>query len=277
MCFRRLTTSLAKLYKPLMLFKVLACAICVFLLMTGQAGAQDDKRPLFLNNGSSDDPSVIDITEIDRQYAKAAVQEYQKALDEARKGDRPAAVARLEAAIKIEPAFFNAHNSLAILFHRMKRYPEAEREYREAQKINPRSAAPLINLGSVHIEQALENSADSTLSRTLLNEALESLNAATRLQPSSPVAAYLTGVVYFMTHFFEEAEMHFKRALEFSDGRLVHSRLALADIYSRIQEWDNVVNQLDAYLAISPFAADRVAIRARREDAARKLEIANNE
>jgi tetratricopeptide (TPR) repeat protein len=276
MCFRGLTTSLTKLYKPFMLFKALAYTICVILLMTGQAGAQDDKRPLFLNSRASEDESVIDITEIDRQYPKAAVQEYEKGLDEARKGDRPAAVARLEAAIKIEPAFFNAHNSLAILYHKMKRYPEAEREYREAQKLNPRSAAPLINLGSVHIEQAVENVADSTMSRTLLNEALESLNAAARLQPSSPVAAYLTGVVYYMTHFFEEAEMHFKKALEFSSGRLVQSRLALADIYFRIQEWDNVVNQLDAYLAFAPFAADRVAVRAWRDDAARKLEVAIN-
>jgi tetratricopeptide (TPR) repeat protein len=257
-----------------MSLKALVFMISVMLSMAGWAGAQDDRTPLFLNNRPAEDSSVIDITEIDKQYAKAAVQEYEKALENARKGDRPAAVAHLEAAIRIEPAFFNAHNSLAILFHKMKQYPEAEREYREAQKINPRSAAPLINLGSLHIEQAVENVADSTMSRTLLNDALESLNAATRVQAASPVAEYLTGVVYYMTHFFEEAETHFKKALEFSGGQLILSRLALADIYFRIQEWDNVVNQLDAYLAAAPFAADRAKIRARRDDAARKLEVA---
>jgi tetratricopeptide (TPR) repeat protein len=274
MCFRGLTTSLAKLYNPIMSLKAFAYTISAILLMTVRAGAQDDKTPLFLNNRPLEDPSVIDITEIDRQYAKAAVQEYEKGLDEARKGDRAAAIARLEAAIRIEPAFFNAHNSLAILFHRMKLYPEAEKAYREAQKLNPRSVAPWINLGSVHIEQVLTRPGDATVSRTLLNEALKSLAEATRLQPSSAIAAYLTGVVYYMTHFFEEAEMHFRKALEFSEGRLIPSRLALADIYIRLQEWDNVVKELDAYLAAAPLAADRFAVRARRDEAAGKLEVA---
>jgi Flp pilus assembly protein TadD len=277
MCFRRLTTSLTKLYNPMMLRKACAFIISVILLATARADAQDDKRPLFLNNRPSEDPSVIDITEIDKQYSKAAVQEYDKGVEAARKGDHPAAIAHLEAAVRIEPAFFNAHNSLAILFHRTKQYPEAEREYREAQKLNPRSAAPLINLGSVHIEQALANITDTTMSRTLLNEALENLNAAARLQPSSPIAAYLTGIVFYMTHFFEEAETHFKNALDLSGGRLIHSHLALADIYVRIQEWENVVKELDAYLALAPPAPNRAAIRARRDEAARKLEVANSQ
>ena len=176
-----------------------AFVISMVLLMTGSAGAQAEKRPLFLDNRSSEDPSVIDITEIDKQYSKAALQEYEKGLDDARKGDRQGALLHLEAAIRIEPSFFNAHNSLAILYHRMKQYPDAEREYREAQKLNPRSAAPLVNIGSVYIEQALESPAgDSTASRVLLNEALESLNEAVKIQPASSVAEHLIGVVYYV-------------------------------------------------------------------------------
>jgi len=247
----------------------------MILLMAGSAAAQAEKKPLFLNNRPAEDPSVIDITEIDKQYSKAAVQEYEKGLDDAKKGDRPGALLHLEAAIRIEPAFFNAHNSLAILYHGMKQYPDAEKEYREAQKLNPRSAAPLVNIGSLYIEQALENAAgDSTASRVLLNDALENLNAAFRIQPSSAVAEHLTGVVYYMTNFFEESETHFKKALEFSEGRLVLSRLALADIYIRIQEWDNVVVQLNAYLEAVPFGANRALIRSVRDEAARKLEVA---
>lgn len=250
--------------------------IAVILLMAGWADAQDEKRPLFLNNRPAEDPSVIDITEMDKQYSKAAVQEYEKGLAAARKGDHADAVVHLEAAIRIEPSFFNAHNSLAVLYHRMKRYSDAEREYGEAKKLNPRSAAPLVNIGSLYIEQALEKPAsDSTASRTLLNEALESLNAAVKVQPASPVAEYLTGVVYYVTQFFEEAEMHFKKALEFSEGRLVLSRLALADIYVRIQEWENVVVELDAYLRAVPFGMNREVIRSVRDGVAKKLEVAN--
>jgi Tfp pilus assembly protein PilF len=251
-----------------------ALVICLILLMAGRVDAQDDRKPLFLDNRPGDDPSVIDITEIDKQYAKAAVQEYERALSDARKGDRTSAVIHLETAIRIEPGFFNAHNSLAILYHQMKQYREAEAEYREAARLNPRSAAPPINLASLHIEQALAGTPGSTEARTLLNDALENLAEATRVQPSSAVAAYLTGVVYYTTRFFEEAETHFKKALDFSEGRLVLSRLALADIYVRMQEWDNVVAELDTYLAMVPFGSTNILIRSVRDDAARKMEVA---
>jgi len=273
---RGLTTSPAKLYKPNMSLRASVFVIPVILLMAGFADAQEERRPLFLDNRIADDPSVIDITEIDKQYAKAAVQEYDKAIDDARKGNRLAALAHLEAAIRIEPGFFNARNSLAILYHRMKRYPEAEREYREAKRLNPRSAVPLVNLGSLRIEQSLASASEPpNVSRGMLNEALENLNEAVKIQPESAIAQYLTGVVYYLTRFFEEAEAHFNKALEFSGGRLVISRLALADVYVRIQEWDNVVVQLDAYLKAVPSGANRVLIRSVRDDAAKKLEIAS--
>jgi tetratricopeptide (TPR) repeat protein len=258
-----------------MSLKASACGIAVLLLMPVWAAAQDDKRPIFINGRAGEDPSVIDITEIDKQYPRAAVLEYQKGLELARKGEPQAAVERLEAAIKIDPNFFNAHNSLAIVYHRTKRYRDAEREYREAAKLNPRSVAPLVNLGSLFIEESRVDSIDQRKSMGLLNSALQSLNDAVAIQPTNGAAQYLIGSVYFATQFFEEAEMHFKKALEYSGGALVGSRLALADVYIRIQEWDNVVVQLDAYLDEMPFVANRGLIRSVRDEAAKKIEIAN--
>jgi tetratricopeptide (TPR) repeat protein len=260
-------------------------AIPVLLLMAGWAPAQNaqdpvitvsERRPLFLDNRPNDDPSVIDITEIDKQYAKAAVEEYEKGLSDARKGDYVRAVVHLEAAIKIEPAFFNAHNSLAILYHRLKQYRDAEKEYLEAQKLNPRSVAPFVNLGNLHIQEALAAAKENPMaSRAMLNSALKSLNEALRIQPTSAPAHYFAGVVYYMTLFFEEAESHFKKAVEYSGDRLMLAHLALADVYVRIQEWDNVVVQLDAYLRAVPFGPNRESIRSVRDDAAKKAEDAS--
>ena len=45
--------------------KALVSMIFVMFFMTGWASAQDKRRPLFLDRRPGDDPSVIDITEID--------------------------------------------------------------------------------------------------------------------------------------------------------------------------------------------------------------------
>jgi len=50
-------------------------------------------------------------------------------------------------AIKINPNLAYAHNNLGILLQNLKRYEEAEKEYREAIKINPNLAYAHNNLG----------------------------------------------------------------------------------------------------------------------------------
>jgi tetratricopeptide (TPR) repeat protein len=248
----------------------LMSVLLLLMLVPKPAHAQKD-RPLFLDKRPGEDPSVIDITEVTDQYPKAAVDEYQKAMEQARKGNRTAAKERLEAAIRIEPDFFNAHNSLAILFHTLSQYKDAEREYLEAARINPRSLAPYVNLASLHIEQAVQDQQDVKAARTFLNDALSNLNKAFEVQPGAPLAHYLSGIVYFMTGFYEESESHFKKALASGGSRMINARLALADIYIQLKEWDSVVVQLDEYLDEVPYAPNRVRIRSVRNAAAEKL------
>jgi tetratricopeptide (TPR) repeat protein len=247
-------------------------ALVLILFLSKIAGAQNE-TPLFLDTRPGENPSVIDVTELTAQYPKAAVEAYEKGIDEARKGNRPAAIERLEAAITIEPSFFNAHNSLAILYHRMKQYRDAQREYREASRLNQRSAAPLVNLASLFIEEALSNSIkDDRAARGMLNEALASLNDAFRIQPGLPLAHYYTGMVYYLTSFYEESEDNFKKALASNDRRMVVSRLALADIYIRLQEWESAVAELEAYLHETIQAPNRQLVRSTRDAILQKLQ-----
>lgn len=241
----------------------------VTAIMTAGLAHGQSEGPVYLETRPGEDPFLIDVTEMAQRYPKEAVREYQKALDEARKGKRAAAVATLEKAIRLAPEFFSAHNSLGVLYQKMERYRDAEREYNEAHKLNPRSAAPLVNLGSLHIEES-RGARDSLTSRRMLNDALRSLNAALEIQPSSPFGHYLTGIVYYLTEFYEEAIPHFERALESGAG-MGFARLALANVYIRMQEWENVVLQLDAYLEEYRFASNRPWVKEARADAAQKL------
>jgi tetratricopeptide (TPR) repeat protein len=248
-----------------------AAAFVLISLVSTALHAQE-RKPLFLDTRPGEDSAVIDVTEITEQYAEAAVEEYQKGVAEARKGNHADAVKRLEAAIKIQPDFFNARNSLAILFQQLSRYGEAEREYKEASRLNPRSAAPLINLASLRIQQALSHAeTDSRTARGMLNEALVSLNRALEVRPGTALAYYYTGVVYYLTFFFEESEAYFKKALSSGDRIAVVARLGLADVHIQLREWDNAVAQLDAYLAEAPFAPNRAVVRSVRDVVAQRI------
>ena len=252
-----------------------ALTLFLMVLLSQAATAQRDE-PLFLDARSGEDPAVMDITEITELYPKAAVEHYEKGVGEARKGNRAAAREHLEAAIRIEPDFFNAHNSLAILFHRTAQYRNAEQQYREAARLNPRSVAPLINMASLQVEEALAVSKeDPKTGRMRLNDALASLNKAFEIQPTAALANYWAGVVYYLTAFYEESESYFKKALETGDPRMVPAHLALADIYVRLREWDGVVVQLDRYLESVPFAPNRARVRAARNAAFERLEASS--
>jgi tetratricopeptide (TPR) repeat protein len=245
-------------------------AALIILVLSTMAQAQTE--PLFLDSRPGENPAVIDVTEISGTYAKVAVREYEKGVSDARKGNRDGALKHLEEAIKIEPDFFNAHNSLAILYQYMSRYRDGEREYMEALRINPRSVAPLVNLASLYIEEAFSYAdSDPRTSRAKLNDALARLNQALAAQPGNPSAYYYTGVVYYLTSFFEESESYFKKALESGDRRMKPARLALADIYVRLREWDSVVVQLEAYLKEVPWASNRKTVLHVRDVAVRNL------
>ena len=253
-----------------------AALTLLLMVLLSQAATAQRGAPLFLDSRNGEDPAVMDVTEITELYAKAAVDLYEKGISEARKGNRAAAREHLEAAIRIEPDFFNAHNSLAILFHRTAEYRNAEQQYREAARLNPRSVAPLVNVASLLVEEALVVSKeDPKTGRTRLNDALASLNKAFEIQPSAALAHYWAGVVYYLTAFYEESESYFKKALETGDPRMAPAHLALADIYVTLREWDGVVVQLDRYLESVPFAPNRARVRAARNAALERLEASS--
>jgi superkiller protein 3 len=118
--------------------------------------------------------------------------------------------------------------------------------------LRPTSAAPLVNLGSLYVEEAQANeSRGSSVVRAILNEALASLNTAIKLKPDASFAYYLLGVTYYKSAFYEDAEDNLKRALELTPD-LHDARLALANVYLKMQEWSNVIIQLDRYLVDNP-------------------------
>ena len=97
---------------------------------------------------------LVDITQLGRKYPKKALQDYEKALDAVKKSNDAMAIELLLSVLKLAPDFYSAHNTLGTLYQKTSRFRDAEAQYRRARELNPRAADPLVNLGSLFIEEA---------------------------------------------------------------------------------------------------------------------------
>lgn len=201
----------------------------------------------------------VDAGEQARKYPKRAVEDYDKALDEIKKGNPDKAAKLLFSLLKIAPDFYDAHNTLGTVYQKLRLYNDSEAQYQTARQLNPRAVEPLINLGSLFIEEAdlpMKNSGDSVI---LLGNARTRLEESLKLKPSS-LGYYFLGMAYYKTGSYDEAEPSLQRALEMTPHPPgVH--LMLANVYMKLQKWPNALEHLDAYLLENPRAADRSEIQ----------------
>jgi Tfp pilus assembly protein PilF len=220
------------------------------------------------DGGAADDR--VDLNELGRNYPKKATQDYQKALDEIHKGNNTKAIDLLAGVVKLAPDYYSAHNSLGMLYQKESRFRDAETEYRRARELNAKAADPLVNLGSLFIDEAAARAAEGTdVVGKILDNALDILEESLKLKRSG-AAYYYLGTAYYKSTFYEEAEQNLKRALEL-DGHPPATRLTLANVYLKQQKWTSALEHLDGYLRENPKAADREQIEGTRSRVAQRV------
>ena len=222
-----------------------------------------------VNNGVRPDDEVIDLNQLGRTYPRKAVQDYEKSIDEIRKGNTGKAVELLTGVLRVAPDFYNAHNTLGTLYQKTGRFPEAEDEYRRVRELNPKSATPLVNLGSLFIDEAVARAGDREAAGKILDDALDILEESLKMKKSA-AAYFFLGTAYYRSSFYEEAELNLKHALEL-DARMGASRLMLANVYIKQQKWQSALEHLDAYLVENPKASDHSQIEETRFRVAAKM------
>jgi tetratricopeptide (TPR) repeat protein len=219
---------------------------------------------------SGEDFEVVDLSELERTYPSKILDEVKAADREIRERNFEKALPRLEAVVQDAPDLYFAHRLLGTVYQKLGRPRDAESEYKTASDLRPASAAPYVSLGSLYLQEAEASPHQGSAAvRTILNEALGSLNAAIRLKPDAAFAYYLRGVTYYRSAFYEDAEENLKAALDLSSA-LTPARLALANVYIKMQEWPNAIAQLDAYLAADPDSASRTEVERIRATVARR-------
>jgi tetratricopeptide (TPR) repeat protein len=153
----------------------------------------------------------------------------------------------------------------------MKRLTDAEREYKRSHQLSAKNERPLINLGGLYIEQSKLQTSDQDARGKLLDQAMDALEEAVKLNPRSAVGYFLLGEANYRSDFLEEAEAAFKKAHDL-DPHLSATQLMLANIYVKLQKWEEVVQNLDEYLKENPKAADRASVEDMRARIAKNIE-----
>jgi Flp pilus assembly protein TadD len=175
-------------------------------------------------------------------------------------------------AIRINPNLAEVHNNLGNLLYKLKRFGEAEKEYKEAVRINPDHAKAHNNLGIL-----LYN-----LKR--FEEAEEEYKEAVRINPDYAEAHNNHGNLLSDLKRFEEAEKKYRKAIELKDnlpdkGAKVHNNLGVL-LYD-LKRFEEVEKEFKEAIRVNPNLAEAhnnfgvlLGNLKRFEEAKKELEIA---
>jgi len=183
--------------------------------------------------------NIVDVTEFLDTYPKKAVDAFSKGLEYRKQKKNEEAMKAFEAAIHIAPGFYQAHNQLGLVYKQVGRTDDAENEFLRAHDLNRSNLDPLMNLTSLYID---ENKPDRAVSAS---------EEAVKTNSRSAPAFLNLGIALYKAAQLDRAETALKRALELAP-KMASVRLMLANVYLKLHRYDNVLEQLNTYIAENP-------------------------
>jgi tetratricopeptide (TPR) repeat protein len=223
---------------------------------------------------------TVDVAELKQSFPKKAVDEFQRARNERLDGNSDRARARLEKLVKEYPDFYDARNALGSVYLEMKRYRDAEKQYNEARRLRPNSAAPLVSLGSLYVQEAEASlNPDPGVAGVvlpggdlgiILNDARSVLAEAIKIKPDASFAYYLLGIAEIRAAQFAKAEANLRKSLEI-EPKLRWARLALGNLFVKQGKLKEALLEYEVYLADYKKVANRPEVEQARAKVAVQL------
>ena len=211
-----------------------------------------NRRPGTSNDSTDGAPGVVDASQFLNTYPKKAIESFKKGLENKKKGKNDQAVKNFEVAAEVAPNFYDAHNELGQAYKQAGRPDDAEREFLRAHELNQTSAEPLIRLTGLYID---ENKPD---------RAVITGEEAVKADSRSASAFLNLGMALYKATMLDRAEAALKKALGLAPN-LFQARLMLANVYLKEQRYDDLLEQLDRYLADNPNGEQRESVQQMRQ------------
>ena len=183
--------------------------------------------------------NVTSVSESSQKVPDAARKEYEKATKLIKKGELAAAIAVLQNALNLFPAYQMARNDLGAQYLKLNKLDEAVAEFRQVIEINPQAFNPRLNLGLALVSQKK------------YAEALPHLAQAISLDSGQPAAHYYRGLALLMTDNYPLAQTEFASALSLGGDAYWSAHYYRAVAYLRNSERDEAARELQAFLAQS--------------------------
>src|SRR5436305_3050782 len=207
-------------------------------------------------------PGLDFVQDVPRE-ARAAFDAGVKAARENRPAD---AVASYESAIKIFPAYFDAHFVLASELAKQGRFDDSVKHLEEARRVNPKDDRVYDLFARVLVQQHKYAVAARVYAE------------AARLNPDEPQYPFAQGVALIdqgatidpkrskasadeRAYAFDQAEKALMRAYQISFRKLAEVHLQLARLYEKEGDRARAADELEAYLRKAPGAKNADAIR----------------
>ena len=219
--------------------------------------------PKPVNTTDKSRAAIVDASEFLSAYPRKAVEQFKKGIESRKKGKGDQAMKYFEQAVKIAPKFYAAHNELGIAYKEAGRNEEAEASFLRAHELNGSDADPLINLTGLYIDENKPERAVATGEQ------------AVKTNSRSANAFFSLGMALYKFAMLDRAEAALKKALELAP-RMFQVRLMLANVYLKQQRYDNLMDQLDRYLAENPNGEQRPAVEQMRQSLIKARQEANH-
>lgn len=184
-------------------------------------------------------PYIIDLSEYKRRFPKKAVKEFDRGVESDANGKADSAIRHYEKALSLAPDFYPAHNNLGSDYLSKANFGGAEKEFREAIRLNRSDSQAYFNLGNVLVLTKQYPQAD-----LVLHEGLQR-------RPDSAFAHFLLGSLYSRTGQLPEAERNLNQALQL-DPTMSQTYLQLVNLYMQENRRPEAVAKLQAFLHAFP-------------------------
>src|SRR3989442_3727430 len=204
---------------------------------------------------------LVNVSEFLDTYPKKAVEAFKKGAEYRKQKKNDEAMKSFETAVRIAPRFYQTHNELGIAYKEAGRIDDAETEFIRDHELNQTNVEPLLNLTTLYLDENKPN------------RPVNASEEAVKTNSHSAPAFFNLGIALYYAAMLDRAEVALKRALELAP-KMPSVRLMLANVYLKLHRYDNVLEQLNTYVAENPRGEQLKAVTQMRDELLKAKEAA---